>query len=298
MENSNQIEIIKKALDLETLIADLNSKLKKLSIEEHPSAPVPPERETIQREYPEIKSNRKFNWLLTCLPFIAVVIFTFIIPPIEYLFWPTLIWIPVSYFVIYKKRRLADVERIRNSKEYKAQCSALDDKFDKQQKTANEKYDAEKRIYETKTLPDYNKSLNEWTTQHNLKVDSIKTELEKAESSLVQLYATTKIIPLQYHSIEALQYIYNITSSSEYDIKEAIESFEKKKQRDLDVAKLREQQESNRLANEQADLIAEQNDLQAEQNEIARKARLEANVASAVGIVQRHNISKHLKGKK
>lgn len=76
--------------------------------------------------------------------------------------------------------------------------------------------------------------------------------------------------------MDALQYIYDMISTSDYDVRQAIEYFDKS------------QQQANALA-------MEQNDLLDRQNSIAEKARRDANIAAAVGAVQRHNTNKTIK---
>ena len=56
----------------------------------------------------------------------------------------------------------------------------------------------------------------------------------------------------------------------------------------LEEMRLQEQQQANALA-------MEQNDLLDRQNSIAEKARRDANIAAAVGAVQRHNTNKAIK---
>ena len=56
----------------------------------------------------------------------------------------------------------------------------------------------------------------------------------------------------------------------------------------LEEIRLQEQQQANALA-------MEQNDLPDRQNSIAEKARRDANIAAAVGAVQRHNTNKTIK---
>ena len=56
----------------------------------------------------------------------------------------------------------------------------------------------------------------------------------------------------------------------------------------LEEMRLQEQQQANALA-------IEQNDLLDRQNSIAEKVRRDANIAAAVGTVQRHNTNKAIK---
>ncbi len=278
MDKVNQVETVKKALEIENTLVKLRNNLDQISAESFKNVPAAPICETIVRTYPVVKSNLQMDKVKAIVPSLV--------------FWP---WFFIYYFHIFKNEKLADEERIRNSDEYKQQCSELDKEFDKQQESANLKYQNAKRIYDTETIPKYNDERNKWTTQHNEKIEKVKNELDITESELNHIYDSTKIIPMQYRRIPVLQYIYDMISSSDYDIKEAIESYDKKLQRDLDMTKIREQQIANQQAATQNALLNEQNYLIDEQNAIADKARKEANAAAIVGAVQRHNTNKYLK---
>ena len=115
------------------------------------------------------------------------------------------------------------------------------------------------------------------------------------KKKLASIYDTTRIVPLQYRTIEALQYIYDMISTSDYDVTYAINSYDTHRQRMLDAermrieeARLQEQQLANDLADEQAQLMYEQ-------NLIAERARKDARIASTVSAVQHHNTNKILK---
>lgn len=149
--------------------------------------------------------------------------------------------------------------------------------------------------YQTIVLPEYRRALAAWTEQHNSQVQEYQARLEKVKGELEKLYLETRIIPVQYRTIPALQYVYDMISTSDYTIREAIESFDKQEQRKLDAARLQEQQQANQLAYEQNQLAYEQNDLLNQQNEIAEKARRDANIAAVVSTVQRHSTNKVLK---
>ena len=271
MEKNKQAEILKRVLQLEKQITNKNCSLERLLVEQYTSAPVPPTCKTVVREYPEI------------IPEVQVDKVKAIVPSL--IFWP---WFLIYYFGIWSKEKKADIERIRNSEEYKAKCAALDAEFDKQQESFNKEYEEKKRIYDTETLPQYEKALHEWEEQHKEKVDKTRKELHAAQKELHEIYNTTKIVPVQYRNITALQYICDMVSTSDYDVKEAIESYDKKTQRDLNVMQIQAQQTANELA-------YEQNALLDKQNAIASKARRDANIASAIGAVQHHNTNKTLK---
>ncbi len=271
MNNSKQVETLKKVLEFEIYIANTTNKLMKTKAEKFSPMPVAPVCETVKRVYPNIVPQVKFDWVKALVPCI--------------IFWP---WIFIYYFAIYRKEQKEDIERIRNSAEYKAQCAKLDEEYDRQQEALNQKYNAEKHIYETETLPKYNQALNEWKQQQAQKINKLTEELSAAKTELESIYNETKIVPMQYRKIPVLQYVYDLMSTSDYEIKEAIDLYERNEQKKIDKARLYEQQKANALADEQNDLLYEQ-------NEIADKARRQANFASAVDVVQRHNTNKTLK---
>ena len=102
-------------------------------------------------------------------------------------------------------------------------------------------------------------------------------------------------IQKSYRTIPALQYVYDMVATSDYDVKQAIDAYDKNEQRKLDMERLEEQRrltEQQKTANELAAVNAS---LLQEQNEIAEKARRDANRAAVVGAIQRHNFNKKFK---
>lgn len=252
MSNSQQVEAVKRALELEMCIAD-NARI----LEE--PAPEPPTRNVIKRVYPKIVTKTKFNWLLAILPAIPLGIVSVAVGAIA--------WICIYYFAIYKRKKDKEIFQIQNSAEYKSQCAAADRKFDKMQEKADADYQIQKHEYETEILPKYQEELQK-----------ARYDLKTAKAALDDLYTTTKIVPQQYREIPILQYIYDTISTSDFDVKYAIELYDKNEQRKLDEARLYEQQQANQFA--------------AEQNDIASKMRRDQNIANVVGAVQRHNTNK------
>ncbi len=186
-------------------------------------------------------------------------------------------------------------KQIANSSKYKAQCAEIDRQAEYQQRIADEKYFREKKEYDEVVIPQYEAALKEWRETQNKKIADADTQLEQLEGELSAHYESTKVVPVQYRTIAALKYIYSMISTSDYDVKEAIDLYDRKVQRELDEAKLREQRRANALADEQSALIDEQNALLDQQNSIADRARHEARQAAAVAAVQRHNTNKLLK---
>ncbi|MDP4120783.1 MAG: hypothetical protein Q8876_07000 [Bacillota bacterium] len=287
MDNLQQLETIKKALEFEVYISNKKQILSRLLSEEFRSAPNKQTRYVIQKTYPPIESTTKFSWKIALIPAAFLLI----------IFFPAAIaWIWIYNFY-YKNKRDSEIEQIKNSFEYRNQCEAIDREYEKKQAEYDVIYQKLCEEYEKVILPLYKKDLAEWTAIQNKKIDEVKSKLNNAQDQLKEFYEATKIVPIQYRKIEALQYIYDIMSTSDYDVKYAIDIYDRNKQREVDEAKLYEQQVANQYAEDQNSLIDEQNELIQEQNEIAEKARRDANFAAWTSAVQRHNTNKILKNR-
>ena len=281
MDNLSQAKNLKKALDLEISIADINQELSC-------QKPSPPVRSIIERVYPPIVPSVKFNWLRAFMPLGIVLFLMFLVTlfPRDALmflgflataFLLALVWIPVYYFVFHRKEKKAEIEKIRNSAEYRNYCIQEDKKFDKMQKDSDTVYERQKQKYDYEILPQFYEKIQEY--EEHLKV---------AEEHLDKHYKTTKIVPKQYRTIRALQYIYDIVSTSDFDILYAIDDYNKSERQRLEEAQLHELQLANQLASEQIELLEELNATTA-------KARVEANMAAATGIAQRAKTNKFFK---
>lgn len=277
MNQQEQIEAVEQALDLTTRIAETEERLSELEGETFRSKPLPPRQTTITASYPEIKPDVPF-WTKALLPTL--------------IFWPYLI---IYYFTSYKKAKAAEYERIQNSEEYKAQCRAVDEDRQRRQAAADEQYRAAMKEYNEIILPAYQKEFEMWTEYCCSKIADAKDTLRDAEERLEALYADTRIVPAQYRDMAALKYIYDMISSSDYSVREAIEMYDKERQRRLEEQKIHAQQRANTLADQQLQLTSEQNDLLQGQNAISDRARKDARNAAIIGTVQRHHTNKMLK---
>lgn len=271
MSNETQEKTLKEVLELEKYLIKAEETLFELKSATYGEPPEPPVCQTVTRTYPEIKSKVVFNKAIAFIPCL------FFLP-----------WIAIYYFAIYKPAKTKDIESIRNSEEYKAECARLDSMYDAQEQEFKQTYAEEKEKYDTETLPRYNEELNAWNIKKEEELLKLKTNIKNESARLSSIYESTRIVPMQYRNVEALQFIYNLVSTSDYDVTYAINSYETHRQRALEEAKLQEQQLANELADEQAKLLAEQ-------NQIAEKARRDAKFANAVGMVQQHNRNKYLK---
>ena len=272
MKSNEQAIIVKKALDLTKSLESETEKLNQLKLEKFKPIPCGPAKDIIMKApYPEIKIKTKFNWLTAIIP--------------SFIFFP---WF-IIYLVIYNSRKESEEKKIRNSEEYINQCQEIDRQQIEQQAIADEKYIVMKKEYDEVIIPKYNEELAEWENQHNIKLEETEKEVERLRYELEDNYQTTKIIPMQYRDIDALTYLYELMSTSDYEIKEAIDMYDKNMQRQLSTAHVLSQQQANELAKQQNDLAIEQNQLLDEQNEISERARREARTAAIISTIQRHN---------
>lgn len=147
-----------------------------------------------------------------------------------------------------------------------------------------------------------------WEEDHKNRYDSAVREYNDTIDAINNIYADSKIIPLQYRNVEVVSYLYDYMSSSEADIQQGLVSYDSHVQHELTQSHIREQQitnaltdRSNEIAQHQAELTMEQNMIAARQNElaeesnaIAEKTRRDQNIAAAISILQRHNANKKL----
>ena len=134
-------------------------------------------------------------------------------------------------------------------------------------------------------MPEYTANKANFAIEKQEKLAEYEEQISANKEALEELYTTSKIVPKQYHEVAALQYLYDLMSTSEYDIKEAIAHFEENKER---VRAEAHRRQVERLQEEQAMAAA----VAAETAELARR---DANRAALVGAVQRHNTNKQLK---
>lgn len=88
------------------------------------------------------------------------------------------------------------------------------------------------------------------TDKYYSEMKQLEVKINAMQKELAALYETEKPVPLQYRNRKTLQYIYDIMSTSDYDLKQAIDSYDKLKARELEeerIAAIRDA--ANRQAN-------------------------------------------------
>lgn len=167
-----------------------------------------------------------------------------------------------------------------------------------QQAEFDKQYAEQKNHYDTVIMVQYNQERSKWAEENSQKIDTVTNKLESDRKEQTELYETTKLIPIQYRDIKALTYLYQLMSTSEYDIKEAIDMYNREIERQLNAMRIREQQRANDLADEQNELQNELNELQYQQNIIAEKQRKDDRRREIETEYHRHQIRKNLKSNK
>lgn len=323
-----QTNIVKRALELENLVLDSQTELEQLESECFEDEPLPPEEMEASPDYSSLptanlefndylkedvaKNRNAMNIIFADHPFIRALIICFGLAVLAAIFsglWmlATLIGlmiivpVPVAAWYWFNKRkeysaRLDELNaQLPSTPEYIAAKAEIDEEVVRVQRELDEQYAKEKEEYDNVILPRYKKALATWTTEHNDKINGASARLENAINEQKTLYENTKIIPMQYRDIDALTYIYELMSTSEYTVKEAVDMYDKAIQRAQEYARTQELGRQNALLEEQNMLAEEQNELLGEQNQIAQKARREAALRGAVGMVQQRNTNKYLK---
>ena len=129
------------------------------------------------------------------------------------------VWAPVYYFALYRKQKAATIEKIRNSAEYQQQCTAARVAASRQQQAFDEAYTKAKEEYDSVLLPRYQAARSAWEAEHQAQIRKEEQELVQAKKELAALYEKPRIVPAQYRRVDALQYIYNMISTSDYDVR-------------------------------------------------------------------------------
>ena len=301
MNHTEEVQIVKKALELEQKAQRLQNDFQRILTEPEPSAPSVPRKATIEKPaYPVIKSELKFKWVVALVP--MIILFS-----IGFLFMENLMIINVlcslaawAWLVVcikkHKKAKEDNIVEIMNSPEYKEKCADIDRKYQSAIDTEEIEYTEKMKEYNSK-MESFNQEFTAWKSKHEEELAIARKAKDDAEQELKSHYETTQLIPAKYHSTVILEYIYSVINSSQYTLKECFDDYERNESRKLEEQRIREQQLANQIAEAQANLTAEQNALLNEQNDIAEKTRRDQNIANVVRTIQHHNTNKLLKGK-
>lgn len=307
--NEETIAMIKQILEDEESLDKLREKEDYEKKQRFPKEkPLKPEREQVTRRYTPVFSQLKPDYIKWCRPLIVtglmfiVAMILSAIPPLAifmallifadiFLIGGSVIYIIYCRVVTFPKEKKADEERIRNSREYKEECSKLNLEYDKKQEELDKKFKNRMDAFQ-KESDAWDKDYHKWQKEKEKSISKIKEEISILESKRNRLYDDLNAIPVHYRKTEIIRYIYHAVSTSDYTIKEAIGLYDRNEQRKIDEARLREQQIYNQLQEEANAYADEMNELQHQANETAAKARRDMNIANAANIYQNHKRNK------
>lgn len=259
MSHAEQVATVKKALDLSVEISRKQSKLDELKDEKFRAMPQAPVRQLVPKQYPKVNTKyKRVDWIITVLPAILFLLYSIVSAVKEdgismettfaslTVYTLTSLFILVAWAVLYFIYRFMYYQfigkkRIENSRAYKEKCAAVDRDVAQKQSVIDEKYLQEKRHYDKVIVPQYQEELSKWRAMQSGRIAEVEAELNPLKAELQSLYETSKIVPVQYRSKAVLRYLYDTMSTSDYDIKDAIELYDRKKQREVEEARLREQ---------------------------------------------------------
>ena len=294
MNHEEQLGVVRRALELENLVARAEGTLKNVR-RNKPKPPSRPARQVIEKQYPELTPKVKF-FKPGCL--IPIAAFYLGFEAIGLMFESGLAAIAGIVVVIlslwwgyryattdYPRQKEEDLERQRNDAAYLEQCRAIDRDVAQRQAEADRAYEEAVKDYNTNIFPKYEEKLAAW---EELLSQAESTEaLAKEERE--KHYLETSLIPMMYRNRDVLKFVCEfMETSTDYDIKESIEMYERKEQSKREERAIEAQQDANWLANQQNALLDRQ-------NEIAENARRDQNISNAVAAWQRHKINKSLK---
>ena len=197
------------------------------------------------------------------------------------------------------------IQKAKYEKTYEDSMQTNDDR----RKAADSAYQQRIDQYYNVVLPNYKRDEAEWYDNYNAHLTNLQSEYHSTVHEISTMLDNCGSIPSDYYDVDHINELVQIMQSSNYTIKEAIEIYDRRRQRELmDRLIATKQQEAQRLSeqnnllNERNQLLYEQNQiaeanayLAAEANAIADEARRDANRAELVRAVQHHNTNKYLK---
>lgn len=290
MTREEQLSTIKQLRDL---TADLEWQQDTLDELEWSSydPPVKPVLKTYTKPaYPEPESSMRFNWkvfnyfwAITALIFLGIC--KLFDTPIFLLLH---VAITIGYVMKYREMKKADVEKVRNSAEFKAKLKQIDDDYDSLVYAAKAKYEKDMDEWKNDLMPRYEIDKVKYEAKKREDIANCKAAITHDKREISRIYGETKILPTAYRSLPILEYIEEFMASSNFDVNRAIENYDREQQRCIDEKRFQQEVYYNQLQEQMVDA-------QEIANSIADRARRDANRYEFVAAVQRHNTNKHLK---
>lgn len=194
----------------------------------------------------------------------------------------------------FAKLKQKDIERIKASKEYRDEYQRrLDD-----QKRRQDEFDKQYETELTQFKSDWNtwkQNKKIWEADRQKRYEAAKAERLHEGDILDQMFDEFGKFPKQYQFDKCVTYVREVLSTSDVDIKTAIEMYDRERQRQLEYERID-------ALNRQADLQAQRNreleyqsELQERANDIAERHRREAAALGAYNAYQNTKQTKMMK---
>ena len=305
-DREKDIEIIKRALDLETRLQNISFLLSELRKQIFDEIPIPerPVRKKAQASYPTSEDDESTQFgcariFLAVFGIFIVLLFAPLVMALTGSFVVTAVYVVAATFGIISLCTKRLTKGHKKDAAEKAEIQREHAEFDTKVAKEQEGYDEEFRLSldaYTQELQVYNKARDAWKEDHEKKIALAETGIALAQQELDALYAESPIVPSKYHTVDALEFILDTMTSSMMDVNAAVEVYERHLAQLTLETRLAEQQATNVAAAVAAnEMIARQNEILEEQLEVASKTRRDQDIAAVIGTVQRHGINKKLK---
>lgn len=305
-DREKDIETIKRALDLETQLQNISFLLSELRKQIFNEIPIPerPVRKKAQASYPTGEGDKSTQFgcariFLAVFGIFIVLLFAPLVMALTGSFVVTAVYVVAAIFGIISlcTKQLTKGHKKDADEEAKIQRerAETDAKVAKEQEGYDEEFRLSLDAY-THELQVYNKARDTWKEDHEKKIALGEAGIVLAQEELVKLYSESPIIPTKYRTVDALEFILDVMTSSTMDVNTAIEAYDRHLAQLTLEARLAEQQAANVAATEAAnEILTRQNEILEKQLEVASKTRRDQDIAAVIGTVQRHGINKKLK---
>lgn len=284
MTRNEELLVIKTALELTRTIADRKAKSTELFASNMGEwwdfvtgghRPEKPEKRHVElRQYKDFKPEILINPNLTIgvlfMP-IALLIAILIVAvltknDISY----AIVWIfavlevisfCIWYFLLYRPAKQIGIEKMLRSREYIEDRRRVDELNAKALQFAETEYQEKLKEYNEVLLPEYEREYEDMTQSRHDKLAAFDAKTEVLMKRLQAIYDSTKIVPIQYRNESALAFIYDVMSSSNISLVDAILMYDNAIQRDLDAQRVEAQMRTNDLLDEQNELLYRRNQI-------------------------------------
>lgn len=243
MDRNKELEVVTSAYFLEKSIANLEKEKSSLYLQE-PEKPEEPRKITVTLgtpQYPTINTTSveyPKHWKLVSLLGLAIVFLGFLVmfggSDALFMLGTMIMWPGGIALAVYslirgnrEKKHVTEeyIERVKNSPEYINKCRQIDEEskieYEKLKEKTHNAYISNLDTY-NKSLKEYNEFLlPQWTED----INALQTTLNDTNNALDELY-NTNIIPDPYRNLPALTYLSTFLSTSNYDLKYAIERYD------------------------------------------------------------------------